>query len=67
MGVSINGGYPHSWMVFVRENPYLEMDDLEVPLSQYMILLGGELPTNRKWLINLVISMGSQWGQVVHL
>ena len=32
MEASINGGYPNSWLVFVRENP-IEMDDLGVPLS----------------------------------
>ena len=32
MGVSKNRGGPPKWMVKIMENPYLQMDDLGVPL-----------------------------------
>ena len=31
MVVSINGGYPQSWMVYFMENPHLQMDDSGLP------------------------------------
>ena len=30
MGISVNGGFPNSWLVYFMENP-IQMDDLRLP------------------------------------
>ena len=55
--------------IHLSGNSFTAIDGVNMLWQDVLInlVLGGELPTNRKWVKTLVISMGFLWGQVVHL